>query len=643
MNTRRSKTAIDYIIIGLNPTLIVLMIASLVYFLTLCFYHGRHVNQINWILLLFTVAAVGIARIAIEQGREHATIFAIALGGATVVSTARFVGEGMPMVIVLLILIWYLADRITIDCTLIDEQQDASGEGLLQGGLFGAAKQSGAVDVSLDGTTGVDATPAQKRTHRPGIWILYLALAAIPLYGLGQLLLPDSDVAHRRALVSLAVYLASSLLLLVTTSFLGMRRYLRQRGVDMPVGISINWLGLGAVLVTGLLAICFFLPLPGQMLASIDGVSITLSDDLKASRWGWGDDGVDSDQEDVAEASDGEDTSRSKRPGGKKPSQEQGSEGTAPGGKKGDQGQGSGKQSEKGKSSGGDQKGEGKGQSKEKGDKAQKKSDTGEPKPGEKPQKDGGGKKDEPQDETTSDSKQSADDGDNDDQERSSEEQSAEQQSAEQQSADKEGGSASESPPPPVSEPWQMPDIFSKLGSLMKYLVFAGLAGVVFYYAMSHWDQLMRWWREFLGTWNRPEQPSTETVTDTSDEPMPQRPFSSYRNPLDDSSISMNQVVVTTFAALGAWARENDCGRQADTTPSEFSQQLAREYPENADEICATCELYNDSVYGGAAIPNSRRKVLVDLWSFMLQPRPEPNVAQVATGEAPSESPKWKY
>ena len=115
MTSSRSKTAIDYIIIGLNPTLIVLMIASLVYFLTLCFYHGSHVNQINWILLLFTVAAVGIARIAIEEGRAHAMIFAIALGGATLISTARFVGEGMPMVIVLLILIWYMADRITID------------------------------------------------------------------------------------------------------------------------------------------------------------------------------------------------------------------------------------------------------------------------------------------------------------------------------------------------------------------------------------------------------------------------------------------------------------------------------------------------------------------------------------------------
>ena len=648
MTSRKSKTAIDYIIIGLNPTLIVLMIASLVYFLTLCFYHGRFVNQINWILLLFTIAAVGIARIAIEQGRAHAAMFAVALGGATLVSTARFIGEGMPLVVLLLILIWYLADRITIDCTLIDEGQDASGEGLLQGGLFGAAKQSESPDVSLDGTTGLEDAPLKRRTHRPGIWILYLAAAAVPLYGLGQLLLPDTDVAGRRALISLAIYLASSLLLLVTTSFLGMRRYLRQRGADMPAAISINWLGLGAVLVTVLLFVSFFLPLPGQMLASIDGSSITMSQDQEASRWGWGDEGIDSDRKDAAKAPEGEEAKKSKRPGGKQPSKEQGPDGTQPGGKKGEQGQGTGEKSDEGKSSGGDQKGKGKGSSQDEGDEPQKKSKNGKPKKGSKSGKDKPSEKGDPQSGKTSGKDEPSENGKPQSKQQSGRQepsaQGAEPQTPEsaEQSAEEEGGSASETPPP-ASEPWQMPDIVSQLGGLLKYLIFAILAGILVFYAMRHWDQLARWWHELLGLWNRTEDTTLGEPEAPSRQLPPSRPFSSFRNPLNDPSIGMHRAVVTTFSALSAWARENDCDRRPETTPTEFARQLAIEFPENSIEITAACELYNDTVYGGAKISGSHRPVLANLWAFMQTPQSRPEPVEPVSEQVTSKAPKWKY
>ncbi len=66
--------------------------------------------------------------------------------------------------------------------------------------------------------------------HTPGVWVLYFSLAALPLFGIGQHWVPAADVGRRRYVFSLLlVYVASALALLVTTSFLGLRRYLRQR------------------------------------------------------------------------------------------------------------------------------------------------------------------------------------------------------------------------------------------------------------------------------------------------------------------------------------------------------------------------------------------------------------------------------
>ena len=68
----------------------------------------------------------------------------------------------------------------------------------------------------------------RKGPHTPGVWVIYFALAALPLFALGQSLIDVDDEARRRAsFLQMAVYIASALGLLVTTSLLGLRRYLR--------------------------------------------------------------------------------------------------------------------------------------------------------------------------------------------------------------------------------------------------------------------------------------------------------------------------------------------------------------------------------------------------------------------------------
>ena len=88
-------------------------------------------------------------------------------------------------------------------------------------------------------------TRAKAGPHTPGLWVLYFSLAALPLFGIGQHWIPAADVGRRRyAFFLLLVYVAAALSLLVTTSFLGLRRYLRQRRIEMPAPIAATWVAL---------------------------------------------------------------------------------------------------------------------------------------------------------------------------------------------------------------------------------------------------------------------------------------------------------------------------------------------------------------------------------------------------------------
>ena len=91
-----------------------------------------------------------------------------------------------------------------------------------------------------------------KPPHSPGKWVVYFSLAALPLFGFGQWFIPADDGESRQyAFQLLMVYVASGLGLLLTTSFLGLRRYLRQRRLEMPNEMTVVWLGAGAILVVG--------------------------------------------------------------------------------------------------------------------------------------------------------------------------------------------------------------------------------------------------------------------------------------------------------------------------------------------------------------------------------------------------------
>ncbi len=300
MAGRPKQSLMDYMVIGISPALIMTLVGSLVFFLLTVSYHGQFQGRLMFIFAMFVMAIVLIARISMEEGIEYATLFAIPLGIVTAIAMVRFVriegplaGLSMPINLCLMALIWWSAHKLTWDCTLIDDKQDASGEGLLQGMGFvedtiqqheSSSQEGRRVDRQEAEEPATDSRASQPdaarntagplwwqrlvdrrhRPHTPGVWVVYYSIVALALFGMGQLWIPASEAAARLAAFRyLVVYVASALGLLLTTSFLGLRRYLRQRGMQMPGDMAGIWLGIGTIVVLALLVFCILLPRPG--------------------------------------------------------------------------------------------------------------------------------------------------------------------------------------------------------------------------------------------------------------------------------------------------------------------------------------------------------------------------------------------
>src|SRR6478609_979730 len=129
-------TTADYLVIAVSPALIMMLVGSLVYFLIEVFYAGQYEARLDYAFGLFVLAAVLIARISIEEGREYAALFALPLAIVMFLFLLRFVEHPSPFShlinLALMAVVWWCADKLTWDSTVIDDDEDASGEGLMQ-------------------------------------------------------------------------------------------------------------------------------------------------------------------------------------------------------------------------------------------------------------------------------------------------------------------------------------------------------------------------------------------------------------------------------------------------------------------------------------------------------------------------------
>lgn len=252
MNGHPRKTLADYLVIGITPLLIMVLVASVSFFLLELAYQGYYEGRMRWVMFWFTVASVLVSRISIEQGSGAAVVYGIALATVTVMAVFKFFGPAYGA-LGILAFIWWLTSKLTWDCTLIDDDKDASGEGLLQAANLDS-RQPG---------VGKKKKPSGVRPHAPGMWVVYFSLLALPAFGIGQSLVPaDKAEVREYCFQLLAVYVAAALALLLSTSFLGLRRYLRQRHLQMPGKVAATWLLTGSLIAVGVLGTALLVPRP---------------------------------------------------------------------------------------------------------------------------------------------------------------------------------------------------------------------------------------------------------------------------------------------------------------------------------------------------------------------------------------------
>ena len=646
MAKRLQKTLADYVAIAISPALIMTLVGSLVFFLLEVFYRGAYPARLAYILALFIFAAVLVGRISIEEGRQRAVLFAIPLAVATGLAMVRFVSIpgmwwmlGMLINFGLIALIWWCADKLTWDCTFVDDEQDAGGQGLLETvGLDEPPPQrivprddgqpKSLFDLPTDGTTSpedddrpghwYDRLLGRGRPHRKtqGTWVVYFSLAALPLFGLGQLLIPASSDGRRTyVFFLLCVYVASGLGLLLTTSFLNMRRYLRQRHVQMPSKMAGVWVGAGAGLVLLLLLFCAVLPRPAAEYELASVSNLLDSPDRQASRHSVGGEGTRDNENRAARKAGGEEPgdpggsssqggTRSDPQGSGERRADDGSDGDGDNGTDGSDG-GSGKRNDDGQDGSSDDGGAS-------GDSQSGGGDPGGRSGGNTGSRDGqssGGQ-------SESDSGQRRE---NDDSERGGLGAEPGDSSAGSQQPQNSSQASSSSPFANVS------DWVGKLFKILFYVLLIALAAFICWkYRREIRAGLAQLLKELRELWARlfggKQEKADPAAAEAASRGPPPKRFADYADPFatGDAERWPAEVLVTyTFEALQAWARDRGVVRGEDETPHEFASQVGSRAVPLADDARYLADLYCRVAYARGRVKRERAHALRRLWGLL--------------------------
>jgi hypothetical protein len=609
MKSIRDQTLADYVVIAISPALIMTLIGSLIYFLLEVFYPGEYQGRMRWVLGCFVFGSVLVARVAMHpEAAPRAPIYSVVLTVAAWFVLGVFIeypGELRAISWIinagLVLLVWWCAKRLTWDCTYINDEVDAGKSGLLQvTGWEKPTQHEPSPTPSRpkeEGETGEDLKlgwwdrfvkyrDAQRKQHTPGAWIIYFSLVALPMFGLFQALIPAEDEPRRRyTFLLMAVYIASGLGLLLTTCFLGLRRYLRQRKLRMPAKMVSSWILSGGVLIAVLLVVGAVLPRPNSETALVD-IDPLGSRKRKANDQSFIKDGSGKEKGNPGETQNKKD------------------------------GPGQGKDSAGGKDAKGEKSGQGKdqkgGSQKEGKDGGQKGGNQKDGNPG-KDQKKGDGQK--------KDGDQKKSDGG------SSSGNEAKGDKKEDQK-NKDGDSAISK----SKEFFRHLPQMGQLSTVLKWIIFGVLAGVVVFHLMRsglNWlANFTKWARDLLDSlrafWERLfGKREKVTGSDSAAEPIattvrPPRPFSSFRNPFDDGSASRmppEEVIRYTFAALQAWAHERELGRPPEETPLEFAARVGDEVPALDAEARQLALLYASAVYACDRLPKHCIETVRRFWS----------------------------
>jgi hypothetical protein len=632
---RTERPLHDLLLRVIGPILVMLMVGSLVYLMIEVFYRGPHDGRLRWVFGLFTLATVLVSRIAIEDGLERASLFGFGLGIATLITGMRLVEfdygpfailEPLFLGLFILVVMWS-ANRLTWDCTLIDDSRDVSAIGLID-----IVKRKLSLSRPIDNTRNqsndensksAEAKPGStnkllfllfagsKTRNTPGLWVLYFSLAAFPIFGLGQWFAQrDPEAGYWWIFALFAVYLGAGLGLLMLTSVLGLERYLKKRGARMPAAVMRNWLIVGAMFALAIMFAVVMMPRPDLSSQLERSLAFLISPDREPSKMAVGKDG----QREGARPAGNKvqddpnaPAANSKKDNGKDPSGKNGNSSSKSGQKKGDS-----KSQTASKDSPGSR-------SKSRNSKAKPaKEAKSDPQPNETPNQS------EKENNTRADAKRAQQQQpENDQNKRNAKNKDANRNAVanaakrkpepanankRQQAANRKGRQAPAQASPPAG------NFFAKAGRYLTYLIGLIILAILIWMFRK---ELSEFWNQLFQKKATADSNKTESFVEAT-KSVPG--FRTFREPFKSGLAAKwtnAQIIQYTFAALEAWAYDRQHARDEDQTPFEFANQLAGLNEAISLEARQLADLHGRCLFGGGAVSKSETMRLAKLWNLM--------------------------
>ncbi len=628
MDARDDSSVAELMAVVISPVLIMALVGSLVFFLLEVFYQGQYEARLRLVMALFVVAAVLIGRISIETGYDRAAPYAVALAAAVLLAANRFIEyQAAPLVgystlvnLLIIGVVWFSSHRLTWDCTLVDDSEEAGGEGLLLAlGLdwpFRRRDDRGA--TAADGTAAGEPAPppaviapgAKPRRRTPGATVVFFSLAALPLFGLGQLLIPADDAVRRQhVFFLLCAYVASGMGLLLTTSFLRLRRYLRRRKLVMPAGMAGVWLASGGGLVAVIMFVAMLLPRPNAEIALSQVPVPVVSADQRASRYGTGREGAEADRDDARRVPGEAPEEAESVPGPGREGEDEASGGTAHD-EEGDEGAAADAEASGRAGAADGDEGAGDSEADNGEGTASPAAEAGEQAPGGDRRPTGeGDRSDGPAEET------------------------AEASASETRSPQASAPTEQSSPRQPSS--WRLPELSvgGWLAALLKWAFYAALLAAAVYgvircrepirAALTEWLSTLRslWARLFGGA----AAATGGVAGEPSETDSAPRPFADFPDPFRSGlarAVPPAEVVRYSFQALEAWARERGCARLPEQTPLEFARQVTARHRRLGAPLRTLADLYSRAAYAADPLSAEAVEGLRPLWQRLAAGEP---------------------
>ena len=596
-----------------GPALIILMVVSLVFFLVEVTYRGPHTYRLYWVMALFTFASVLVSRISIQEGKERAALFGFALAAATFVTCSTIVEFKYPgfnflgpiVNLTLIAVVMWSVSKLTWDCTVLDRSRDSSATGLvdLMRERFSPEPDESSRSENRNNESSfarfINWMSGKRQKNTPGIWVFYFGIFAFPIFGLGQWFVQPASKVW--VYVLFAMYLGSTLCLLMTTSLLGLERYLAKRKLHVPGAVAQNWLVVGTVFALSMVLAVLILPKPGgsQSLEWLAQWSSPVQEgDSKLAP------GNDGQQEDPKAQKQRVDENAEKQ-------------GDKPGNKKA---KGSGKDESEDKN--------GKGSSSKKSE--QENNHRGEKNPGEKSGTDEE-QKNQPQ---RSKDKNDDDKNSNDDQknrpanrERAKpiqpDEKPADQNDdnpRNQKRGDKKADlkNKKEAGKKPNSANSQMRNWLDGISKFFNWLVYlVGFIAIIFVLWIFR-GEIAKILAALFGS---EQKAAAASGTPSQPEYVPPLPsFRQFQDPFRSgkaNSLRAKQVLDYTMSALQAWAREFDFETSEDLTPEELAREIASVNPVVSRYALEFASVYGRCAFAQDTIHREELNPLIKLWRQM--------------------------